>query len=419
MFVKIKFMKKISLVFILLISLFQNFSFAQYGWVWQNPKPLGGSVSNEYLSDIIITHDNHGFIAGSRGAFLKTDNGGETWDTSRVGTKDFYCVHFVNNNTGWLGGFQFLYKTTNGGLNWISQFTAATVISDIDFVNSETGWFTSSTLGIYKTTNGGNKWVNIFSGPSSYVKITFVDSQTGWAAGRNASPDMIIKTTNGGANWVEIPIYQNAKTLNFINSLTGFIFSSYWFMKTTNGGINWTNTFNSWSNWEINDAYFINTNTGYCVNFTGEIYKTTNGGINWDNLPRIITSGNISSIYFTSEITGWAIGGNGAILKTTTGGNVFIEQISSINPNKFSLSQNFPNPFNPNTTINLQIQKSNFVSLIVYDINGREVSKLVNEKLNAGEYKIYFNGAALPSGVYYYKMISDNFSETKKMILIK
>jgi hypothetical protein len=88
-------------------------------------------------------------------------------------------------------------------------------------------------------------------------------------------------------------------------------------------------------------------------------------------------------------------------------------------PNNFSLNQNYPNPFNPNTVISLKLPVGSFVSLKVYDINGREVSELVNEKLNPGKYKIDFNGSNLPSGVYYYKMSTESFSETKKMILVK
>ena len=88
-------------------------------------------------------------------------------------------------------------------------------------------------------------------------------------------------------------------------------------------------------------------------------------------------------------------------------------------PNKFVLNQNYPNPFNPSTVLSFQLPVAGFISLKVYDINGREISELVNENLSAGEYKINFNGSALPSGVYYYKLTSDNFSETKKMILIK
>ena len=88
-------------------------------------------------------------------------------------------------------------------------------------------------------------------------------------------------------------------------------------------------------------------------------------------------------------------------------------------PEKFSLYQNYPNPFNPNTVISFQLPVHSFVNIKVFDINGREVSELVNEKLSAGEYKINFNGALLSSGVYYYKMTTENFSETKKMILVK
>lgn len=409
-------MKKIILILSLFLS---RLTFAQTGWLYQNPNPLGVSVSNEHLQKVTFTDNLHGFIAGLNGTFLKTDNGGTTWDTSKIGTKDFYSICFINNNTGWIGGFQSLYKTTNSGINWVNQFSGSTGITDISFINSETGWFTSSPTGIFKTTNGGNNWLNVFSGPSSYRKLTFIDSQTGWAAYRNASPDVIIKTTNGGMNWVEIEILENARTINFVNANTGFIFSSGWFHKTTNGGMNWAAAFTNWSNWEMNDAYFLNANIGYCVNFKGQIYKTSNGGNNWDTLQKIITSGSISSIYFKSENTGWAVGGYGTILKTTTGGNVFVEQISSILPDKFSLHQNYPNPFNPSTTISFQIPKGDFVSLKVYDINGREVSELVNENLQAGEYKINFNGSNLPSGVYYYKLTSENFAETKKMILIK
>jgi len=88
-------------------------------------------------------------------------------------------------------------------------------------------------------------------------------------------------------------------------------------------------------------------------------------------------------------------------------------------PNNFSLSQNYPNPFNPVTVISFQLPVAGNTAIKVYDINGREVSELVNENLQAGEYKVDFNASYLPSGMYFYKLTSGNFSETKKMILIK
>jgi len=94
---------------------------------------------------------------------------------------------------------------------------------------------------------------------------------------------------------------------------------------------------------------------------------------------------------------------------------------SNINivPEKFSLLRCYPNPFNPVTTISFQIPQKEFVSLVVYDLNGRVVSYLINEKLNAGEYKINFDGSTLTSGIYFYKLTAGGFSETKKMVLVK
>ncbi|MFC2092648.1 T9SS type A sorting domain-containing protein [Bacteroidota bacterium] len=96
-----------------------------------------------------------------------------------------------------------------------------------------------------------------------------------------------------------------------------------------------------------------------------------------------------------------------------------VNQISSTVPESFKLYQNYPNPFNPNTRIRFELPKSSFIKLIVYDILGREVTKLVNEKLTAGSYETEWNASGFASGVYFYKMVTDDFSEVKKMLLIK
>ncbi len=93
--------------------------------------------------------------------------------------------------------------------------------------------------------------------------------------------------------------------------------------------------------------------------------------------------------------------------------------ISSIIPINCSLSQNYPNPFNPVTRIDLDISKMGFVSLRVYDILGKEVQSLVNEEKQAGSYAIDFDATDLTSGVYFYRLETDGFSDVKKMILIK
>jgi hypothetical protein len=96
-----------------------------------------------------------------------------------------------------------------------------------------------------------------------------------------------------------------------------------------------------------------------------------------------------------------------------------VQQISTSLPNKFHLSQNYPNPFNPNTVISFQLPVAGFVKLKVFDLLGREIANLVNENLSAGSYKYDFNASALPSGIYFYKLETENFSETRKMVLVK
>ncbi len=98
---------------------------------------------------------------------------------------------------------------------------------------------------------------------------------------------------------------------------------------------------------------------------------------------------------------------------------VNIKKISSAIPDKFFLSQNYPNPFNPKTIINYQLLRFSEVSLKVYDILGNELETLVKEKQNAGIYQVEFDGSNYPSGVYFYKLTSGNFTDTKKMLLIK
>ncbi|MDA0987321.1 MAG: S8 family peptidase [Bacteroidetes bacterium] len=98
---------------------------------------------------------------------------------------------------------------------------------------------------------------------------------------------------------------------------------------------------------------------------------------------------------------------------------VGIKKLSDYLPNKIELSQNFPNPFNPTTKINFLINSNSNTKLIIYDILGREVDILVNEKLNSGSYSVDWNASKFSSGVYYYKLQSNNKSEIRKMVLMK
>jgi hypothetical protein len=93
--------------------------------------------------------------------------------------------------------------------------------------------------------------------------------------------------------------------------------------------------------------------------------------------------------------------------------------INSNIPDKYDLFQNYPNPFNPVTTIKYAIPKSGIVTIIIYDITGREIQKLVNEQKQAGYYSVMFDGSNLSSGIYFYQIQTNDFVQVKKMVLIK
>ena len=100
------------------------------------------------------------------------------------------------------------------------------------------------------------------------------------------------------------------------------------------------------------------------------------------------------------------------IILTDLGENTF-------NPSKFKLYDNYPNPFNPSTTIKYSIAEAYYTSIKIYDALGNEVSSLVNETKPAGTYEVEFNASNLSSGIYYYTLQSGSFTSTKKMILTK
>ncbi|MBI5020019.1 MAG: T9SS type A sorting domain-containing protein [Ignavibacteriales bacterium] len=111
----------------------------------------------------------------------------------------------------------------------------------------------------------------------------------------------------------------------------------------------------------------------------------------------------------------------GDILGQSIDGNSNLTGVSEekVIPKEFSLFQNYPNPFNPVTTIRYQLPINSHLKLKVFDLLGIEVSTLVNENKNAGSYEVEFDGSKLPSGVYFYRLQTGSYVETKKLLLMK
>ena len=88
-------------------------------------------------------------------------------------------------------------------------------------------------------------------------------------------------------------------------------------------------------------------------------------------------------------------------------------------PVEYKLNQNYPNPFNPSTNIKFGIPRSSEVRLVIYDAIGRQVTTLISQHMNAGQYEVNWNADGYTSGMYYYTLTADGFTETKKMMLVK
>jgi hypothetical protein len=135
---------------------------------------------------------------------------------------------------------------------------------------------------------------------------------------------------------------------------------------------------------------------GSSVEFTHEIFDNTGGGHPDDGFDATIYSLDFSQIVTSIE-----------------------NSISHTIPSEFALEHNYPNPFNPSTTIEFKIAKKGFVSLNVFDVMGQKVVNLVNKEMIPGAYQVVFDGQNLASGIYFYNITADNYSQTHKMILMK
>lgn len=335
--------------------------------------------TNIWFLDIYFINPQTGFACGQNGYIVKTLNGGLSWNVVYQAANFMHCIRFIDQNTGYVAGYTYVYKSTNGGMNWTllpNPYTA--YLLSTSFINANTGFISGDNGLIAKTTNGGQTWQTILLGGTDYYEeIVMTNDNTGYAAGRYGK---ILKSTNGGTNWT----LQNSST----------------------------------TEWLL-DLFMINDNSGWACGANGKIVYTSNGGTTWVT-QYVPTISLIRQIHFLTPDTGYAVTDNGMILKTYTAGNlVGINPIGNKIPKEFSISQNYPNPFNPTTKLKFALPKSTNVILKIFDNLGKEISTLVNGDLKAGYYEYDFDGSNFSSGIYFYKIITAEFTETKKMVLVK
>lgn len=410
-----------------------NFSDKMNGWHQQflpagGGKPIAGMVFVDSLTGFIVTGAD---TVGNTNYILKTTDGGENWTVNETVTDKFYKLQFLNDSTGLAIANNKLFKTFNKGLNW-SYITMPIYPVDMYAVNKDTIFGVDAQPiigGFWRTTNGGTSWQKLVNfGSLNPSGVYFYNKNIGYINRGGGT----WKTTDGGFNWFQIS--GNYGDMYYIDSLLGYKTTGY-ISKTTDGGLSWVNQQQPnifYSGFE--KLTIINEDTifgvgGVILNngYNGVIYKTTNGGINW-GYQQPLTNNSISvykSISFSNKLNGGAFKINVTGVHTNVGGNdttIFTGINSSITnvPKDYVLYQNYPNPFNQSSIIKYQLSIAGTISIKVFDIQGKEIMTLVNERKPAGMYEIKFNGSSLSSGIYFYTLFSDgNRIETRKMTLLK
>ncbi len=395
-----------------------------------------GSPSS--ASSSLITHDQ----------ILRSSNGGINWTVispSPTSIADFYSIDMLDANTGFIcGNRSAVYKTVNSGLNWdsliIPNIPAGLILSKVDFVNAQTGWIfsrfaTGNDSTIFKTTNGGVNWFKqkfgtISGNENSVYVASMLDENNGWILNPKPRP---WKTTNGGVTWDSTALSDNYLAgslygIKMLNPLTGYcVGSNNKVYKTTNGGTTpWISTgFSSSTIITLYTLEFTNSLEGVVMGTYGTSYYTSNGGVNWTNTSLLSSIDDIYGSYLTSDGKIFAVTlVDACIFKNSNMISVGINNYSQEIPREYNLMQNYPNPFNPTTNIKFSIpsdakRQTSDVKLIIFNILGRETATLVNEQLKPGTYEVTFDGSNLSSGIYFYKLTTGKYSETKKMIMIK
>ncbi len=305
---------KINLALICLM--FCSTSFA--GW-----ELLQNSPTANDLHSVWFINDNTGWIAGYNNTIFKTTNSGESWvqQTSPV-SSNFECITFVNENTGWTcGSGGTVIKTTNSGANWFSQTFTGVKFNSMDFLDANTGFICGDNGIIWRTINGGSNWVNQASGISQNLhEIKFINPDTGFAVGNDA---YILRTINSGNSW---DIKSGPGIGSQIFYSVGFnadLININWLYLAASGSL--TKASNSVGNyWTLGDfpseiIYSLSSksNIVHGVGANGYIITIADGGaIYQDQSP---ASQDLFSVYFDdSNNTAWAAGANGTIIKYVT-----------------------------------------------------------------------------------------------------
>lgn len=437
------------------------------------------SIMNGYNSKAFFISDDYGWVIDNYGYVRRTTNSGNNFTTVRISTDTLSGLHFVSSSLGFVcGDSGRVYKTNNGGLNWSLLNTGVTEKLNAIFALTPNKVIAVGNNGlIIETANGGTNWNSQVITTANLNSITFTSNGNyGLICGDNGKlfrtysfpGSGCIGSENTPAGYPFYTFYMDSKTdmlytaqeiIAAGNTSEGNILKLGYFILSSqaqimngfkifmqNTSVNNINSFTETGWYQVFDG-------SYAVPGTGLQYIDLQSPFYWDGVSNIL----IRICFNNSSYTQ-----NSTVASTTSAGRVYhqhqdlttgdgcvdittgltqntrpnlcmVFDISTgtgnnpaVIPDKFSLSQNYPNPFNPITNIKFQIPlchscggRNPLVTLKVFDLLGREVKTLVNEYKQPGQYIVSFDASGLTSGVYFYKLTAGEFSDVKRMILVK
>lgn len=387
-------------------------------------------------------------FASNQGYVYKTTNGGFNWLLQYQTTAYLRAVGFADSLNGWIGIYDTtigihkpLIQTTDGGTIWliVSNITGPVPkgLCGISVVNQSVIYACGrieTPAYVIKTTNGGMNWLSIdMSGlVSCLVDCNFSSVDSGFVVGGTGIyPNQrakILFTSNGGLNWVvkyesaviDASCWKIGMAPNIVYASLNYTGMQLQFLKSTNAGNNWIKTiYNVGGNGYFTQGIgFLNSSSGWLGGSINS-YETTDGGITW-YISDIMH--NVNRVRFVNDTLGYAVGRK--IYKYTADQSIGINNNNTSFPADYDLDQNYPNPFNPMTSIKFYVPKFSRIKIIIFDVLGNEVLVLLNNYLSGGPYQIMWNGRdkdnnEVSSGVYFYRLETEKFIETKKMVLIR
>ena len=414
--------------YIIIILLFISKVFSQSQFTGE----LFWGLNVDRQTDAIYTANNIG-----SGFVIKSTDLGDNWQivTSNLNGNCYSLVYAQNESVITASG-SYAYRIEAGFvLDFINEleypFTISTFLDPNGNIYIGNCVFGGSTGSLYGSSDYGISWNKVTSLPTISVveSMLFMIDRTYIST----QDDGIYCSSDNGISWgacnVGLPYLKNSSIAKQSNNTLYVIvqtsdYSKANLYKSTDLGTHWVQA----SYYEINGyvaKLFINSADILFCNENESILYSTDNGVNWKNK-------NVGSeIYnFAETSTGFLIasGTYGIFISEDNGiswiykpitNTIVGNDIPQIKKEKYFLYNNYPNPFNPKTTLRFSLAESGRVRLDLYDVQGRMIKTLLNEYRNSGTYELGLNICNQPSGVYIYKITSGKYENSKKMILLK